>query len=295
MLTDEIANELERVFGGSNLFAKWPDFRTELQFKMGTLRLTKGQPIFTPGDNTRYLYLVMNGSVIEQSLRDKDGQAGPIWLELKHETGSYFGQHALFTERYDSYAVAGEDATILTMAAADLRAALERNPELYEELLQEKLAGRLRRIPLLRSLQDWQVRRLTQVIQDKQNFTRGELLPLNDKAGVWIVDWGQIEVTGPASRAGGTEAPWRISAGSFIVAGGTQLATTTSSTLRAGQDQVAHRAEARAHATRAGGRSTAATPAPAIPRGCPRGLRATAAGAAAAAIPSAAHRVATAD
>ena len=204
---------------------------------------SKGTPIFAPGDDTRFLYLVASGSVVERSRRDDEGLNGPVWLELAHKTGSYFGQHALFSERYDSEAMAAEDTMILEMAAADLRTAMERNQDLYEEMLREKLAGRLRRIPLLRGLQDWQIRRLAQVVGDKKVLEKGDPLPLEAEPGVWMVDWGQITVTGQANRAATSGAPWRLTSGNFIVAGG-RNAASASSALRTGAAHSATSAEA---------------------------------------------------
>lgn len=244
MLNDATANDWERIFTGSVLFAKWPSFRNDLQFRVDAVPIAVGRPIFSPGDAPRYLFLVLSGSVIERSLRDHEGLDGPIWLELKHRSGGYFGQHALFTERYDSFAVAAEETLVLRMAAADLRAALERDPDLYEKLLQEKLASRLRRIPLLQALEDWQVRRLTQVIQDKKDLARGARLPLGDEPGVWMMDWGQLAVTGLTSYAGAPDTPWRLSAGNFIISGGAQHMTDVSATLRAGRVHIASGAEA---------------------------------------------------
>lgn len=244
MLNDAIANDWERVFTGSPLFANWPSFRNELQFRMEAVSMPAGRPIFAPGNAPRHLFLILKGAVIERSLRDRDGEEGPIWLELKHESGSYFGQHALFTERYDSFAVTAEETLLLHMPAADLRTALERNSDLYEKLLQEKLASRLRRIPLLRGLADWQVRRLAQVVQEKKDFAKEDRLPIASEPGVWIIDWGQLAVTGPVCTARTPEAAWRLTAGNFVVTGGGQYTADVSVTLRAGHALVADQAVA---------------------------------------------------
>ena len=74
--------------------------------------------------------------------------------------GDYFGQHALFGDQHLSDAVAETEGVLYKMLAGDLRTAMERNSGLYEILLQEKRAGRLRSIPLLRTLTDSQIMRI---------------------------------------------------------------------------------------------------------------------------------------
>ena len=105
------------------------------------------------------------------------------------------------------------------MSAANLRVAMEYNPGLHEILLHEKLAGRLRRVPLLRALDDNEVRWLAQVIEEN-TFAESSLVPVQHMPGIWIIDWGQVEVTGSASlgRPG-----WRLTAGNFFVAAGQSL------------------------------------------------------------------------
>ena len=119
-----------------------------------------------------------------------------------------------FANQYNSRAVATQDTVLYRVDAATLRKALDQNPALQEELLHEKRAGRLRRIPLLHSLTDDQLRWLAQIVQER-NFAKGERLPLTSDAGLWIVDYGQISVTGPANPHEDWE-KWGVTAGNFF-------------------------------------------------------------------------------
>jgi CRP-like cAMP-binding protein len=233
MLDTRQAEEFWKLFGNSPLFARWPEFRNEVFFRLDMISLKAGEPVFAPGAAPTCLYLVYSGTV-RQTVRRPHPVSGQVWLQIEHSAGQYFGQHALFTDlasAYESSATVTADATLFRMTAEDLRFALERNPELHEALLRETLAGRLRRIPLLRSLEDNEIRWLAQVVKE-ETWEIDRELPSPAENGLWIVDWGQIEVTGPVSTAGGSTAgadasqppataskPWRLTAGNFFLTG----------------------------------------------------------------------------
>ncbi len=232
MLDARQAEEFWKLFGDSALFVKWPEFRAELFYRLDVVSLRAGATVFEPGGAPVYLYLVGSG-VIQQTLRHDNPVKGPVWLQVEHKAGQFFGQHALFGEHYRSLAMVTEDATLYLLTAADLRVAMERNTGLHDVLLRETLAGRLRRVPLLRSLEDEEVYWLAQVIEER-HFSENEPLPLADEPGLWIIDWGHVEVTGPANpykspysqspnraaQAIATErnSSWRLTAGHFFLA-----------------------------------------------------------------------------
>ncbi len=97
--------------------------------------------------------------------------------------------------------------------------ALERVPELREELLHDARAGRLRRIPLFRDLSDDQVRWVSQLVEE-HDLAAGQALALDRTPGIWIVDRGQLAVTGPLNPHPADWSPWRITAGNFLISRG---------------------------------------------------------------------------
>ncbi len=207
-----------------------------------------GQLIYDPNTLPIYFYLVMDGVVRESWQRDD----GTVWLQRDHRAGRFFGARVLFpgprrtstsgatflqssvpgrqaaqsdtglTEQYRSTARAVTDAVLYRMTAEDLRIATERNPELSEVLLQETRARRLRRIPLFHDLGDTEARCLAEVI-DEVPVDPGDAIAPGRDTGLWVVDWGQIEVTGPASLNRPEWPKWCISSGNFFLANGPGL------------------------------------------------------------------------
>ena len=230
MVSDAEANKVWGLFGKTSLFAQWPGVRAQLPWLLETESFVEGRTVFEPGDLPVCLYLVAEGKVTETAR-----QEGQPWLKMEFGPGQLFGPQALFTNQYRSRAVAQAGTTLYCMSAATLRVAMEQNRDLSEELLREKRAGRLRRIPLFSHLPDEQIRQLAQVIEE-QDCAEGTGLPLQDKPGIWIVDSGQLRVTGPAARKPGDWPDWGITAGNFIVAPGGDL--------RAGEKCVATGASA---------------------------------------------------
>ena len=113
-LSQEQAAEVWDLFGSSPLFAKWPEARQELASLLDVIQLAAGTPVFSPGDAPECLYLVGAG-VVRQTLRRDNPITGPIWLELRHESGDYFGQHAVFAGRHESSAFVMEDTRLYRM------------------------------------------------------------------------------------------------------------------------------------------------------------------------------------
>ncbi len=232
-ISNRDADRFWELFGTSPLFAKWVGAQARIPSLVEPVTLQEDRVVYEPGDTPQYLFLVIAGKVVE-TVRHQ----GRPWLQSEYGPGQFFGQQAIFTNQYQSRAVAQPGTVLYRMSAGDLRIAMEQNPDLAEELLHEKRAGRLRRIPLFRWLSDAQIRQLAQVIEE-QDCAEGASLPLAEKPGIWIVDWGQLLVTGPiaAQRPGWAE--WGITAGNFLVAHG------AGRRLRAGERCTA--SAARAH------------------------------------------------
>ena len=224
-LTSAEQAQLWPVLKDSPLVQKWADFRTILFPRLDLRTFGPGEIVFRPGDPPKHLFIVARGNVV-MTLQE----GGEPWYEQALQPGEFFGQQALFEESYRATARVpnrGEPALLLLMSATDLRVALERAPELREDLLHEARAGRLRRIPLFRDLNDDQIRWLAQLVQER-DLPAGTSLPLDRLPGIWIVERGQLAVTGPLHPAPADWEVWRITAGNFLVArGNPELVPTT--------------------------------------------------------------------
>lgn len=211
MLNEEERTEFWATFRNSPLFKEWKDAEKTLHGQFDRQPFRPGDIVFHAGDSADYLYLVGSGVISQSSKQD-----GVEWLHRRFTSGDYFGQHTLFGDKHHSDAVAETDGVLYKMFAGHLRTAMERNSGLYETLLQEKRASRLRSIPLFRALTDSQIMRLSLIVEEV-SFQRGDSVPLGQKPGVWIIGFGQVRVTGPSSLG---HANWRLSAGNFFFAPG---------------------------------------------------------------------------
>jgi CRP-like cAMP-binding protein/uncharacterized membrane protein YdbT with pleckstrin-like domain len=216
-LTRSEQQQVWQVLQNAPLIQNWPDFRTHFLPNLDLEAYGPGQFVFRPGDRPLHLYIVTEGRV-QMRLRDSDEG----WFEQEIRPGGFFGQQALFDEQYRSVARVpnGAERVVLLKITADiLRVALERAPNLREDLLREGLASRLRRIPLFRTLSDDQVRWLAQLVQERKE-PAGAAINLTEEPGIWIVDRGQMVVTGPLNPYPRPWPEWRLTAGNFFVARG---------------------------------------------------------------------------
>ncbi len=204
------------VFKKSPLFADWKGAEAGLSTQFYKVLKQAGEIVFRADERADFLYLVGSGAVLETLKHD-----GVVWMQREYRTGEYFGQHALFHETHISDAVARVPTLLYAIPAGVLRSAMERNPDLFETLLHEKRASRLRSIPLLRELSDGELMRLTLVVQEIE-CKEGEELPLARRPGLYIVDYGQIRVTGSASF---DRNDWRLTAGNFFLTEGVLYGT----------------------------------------------------------------------
>ena len=202
------------LFRDSPIFAKWPDGLALISSLLEVMPLRPDRVVYRPGNVPTHLYLVGGGSVQQTVAR-----AGRVWLQQELAPGQFFGQEALFSGAYQALATAAPGSLIYRMSVADARVALEKNQDLREEFLHEKRAGRLRRIPLLRGLNDMEVRALAQVIAERELLAR-QSLPLRDEPGLWIVDRGQVKLRGAINPHPLAWSEWAITAGEFFIAVG---------------------------------------------------------------------------
>lgn len=212
--------EIWEVLKTSPLMQKWPQFRTQVLPDAEVAQYRSGDFVFRRGDAPHHLFIVVAGTVL---VRLQEG--GEAWFEQEVQPGQIFGQQALWDEAYRTtarVAMRGMPATLLLIEASALRVALERMPDLREELLHDGRAGRLRRVPLFRDLNDDQVRWLAQLVEER-NLRPGAVLELRQGPGIWIIDRGQLAVTGPLNPLPNEWPTWRITAGNFLVAAGNPM------------------------------------------------------------------------
>ena len=197
------------AFKKSPLFADWRGAEAGLSTQFRKIVKQSGEAIFVTGQPADALYLVGSG-VVRETLKHN----GNVWMQREYRPGEYFGQHALFHQTHISEAVAESPAVTVVYAipAGVLRSAMERNPAFFEILLHETRAGRLRSIPLFRELSDAELTQLALVIQQIE-YKANQEIPLDRQPGLYVIDYGQIEVTGPAVL---DPKGWRLTAGNFF-------------------------------------------------------------------------------
>ncbi len=162
--------------------------------------IQRGDIIYRPGDPPHHFFIVGAGEVVEQVHRQ-----GRAWLERRLGPGDFFGQQGLYSQNYASTVIVEEPGHLLYLSATSLRKLLELAPSFLDSLLPEKRAQRLRGIPLLRSLEDAEIRWLALATQER-TLQPGDVAPM-DPPGLWLIDYGWIEVEGPQ----------RLTAGNFFL------------------------------------------------------------------------------
>ena len=214
-LTEAERKDFWSLFKDKPLFAKWKAAEAQVNPQIEKQVFKPNQAIFRQGALAEYVYLVGQGTIAQNIT-----EGGVQWLRRELKRGDYFGHQALFSDRYAAEAVAVTEAVIYMLPAQTLRLAMEANPDLYEELLHEKRGERLRAIPLFRSLSAEQLLRLG-ALMDEVTVDAGADLPLSEKPGLWIVDYGHVRVAGRASFG---RSNFRLTAGNFFTTEGTREA-----------------------------------------------------------------------
>lgn len=211
MLSEAETEQVRKLFRESPLFTKWRGARARVASLLVAMSLPDGGVVYQPGTPPQWLYLVVSGKVTETTSYE-----GKLWQRREYGPGQYFGQQDLFTKEHSSRAVAEPGTTLYCMSEHSVRIGLEQNAELAEEMLRKKRASRLRRIPLFRHLPDQQIRQLAHIIEE-QDAAEGSELSLQEKPGIWLVDWGQVRVTGPLASGHPAWEDWGLTAGNFFV------------------------------------------------------------------------------
>ena len=210
-LTPQQAEQVHGLLAGLPLAGQSPAFLRDLASVLTAVQYPARSAFFSAGCPADTLYLLLEGRVV-QTL----GAGGQPWFQKQLQRGEFFGQHALLGGQSQMRAVALTDATVCQMPAPALRLLLDRYPDFQEALLNEKRAARLRSIPLFAGLTDAEIRWLAQSMVEEQ-LRAGQAAPLAQKPGLWVIDWGQVQVSGPAAMG---RSAWCLTAGNFFASPG---------------------------------------------------------------------------
>ena len=210
-LSEQERKEAWEALKNTPLAKLWPEMEKIYLPLTDKVSLTPGQWVFQQGDPPQDFYIVGSG-LLGQTLR----RNGDAWLQRNLGPADIFGQGALYLKEQQTEVRAVRATVIYRMRPTDLRAALEHNEKLYEYVLRDKLIVRLRTFPLLRSVSDAQLRWVAAFTQE-QEVAQDADVPMAGKAGLWLIERGQIEVAGPVAPG---RSNWRLTAGNFFLSGG---------------------------------------------------------------------------
>lgn len=173
--------------------ATWPQAELEkLARVIEELRVPARSFVFDSRYQADDAYIVYSGQV-RQSVANAQGVE---WWRRILQPGELFTQQALFRgASYASTAVAESDSVLLRISAAALSELLIKHPELWA-IFYTNTAARLQAVPLLRSLDDHQIERLS-VSANELSVEAGQPIcsAEQEDGNLYIVDWGQVRVT----------------------------------------------------------------------------------------------------
>jgi CRP-like cAMP-binding protein len=227
LLTEQECKAAWEAIKTTPLAQIWPELEKIYLPLTEKVDLAPDQYVFRQGDAAERFYIVGSG-LLRQTLQ-RDGNA---WVQRELSAGDIFGQGALYLREQQTEVQAVRASVIYRMSPNDLRTALERNEKLFEFVLREKQIMRLRSFPLLRCLTDAQLGWVAALIEEIVIAPDADV-PMTGKAGLWIIERGQIGVTGPAARG---RPVTRLTAGNFFLTPGPDV--------RHGADCVAQTARA---------------------------------------------------
>lgn len=230
-------NEIREFLSERPRLATWPPAEVDqLARDVEVKEVPVGKIVFDARYQADDAYLVYSGQV-RQSVASAQGEE---WWHRTLNAGDFFTQQALFRgASYASTAEAEQDSILLRVSAALLSELLIRHPELWA-IFYTNTAARLQAMPLLRSLDDDQIERLS-VSANDMTVEAGETICSASQADgqLYLIDWGQVRIveqvqtemsgggqliaTGPTpeviQQQGFAELPHLLTAGNFFVGG----------------------------------------------------------------------------
>lgn len=185
--------EIYSALKGLPRLSTWPDSELrELAKEVETVTPQAGNFVFDPAFKSDDAYIVHEGQV-RQSVLSANGDE--FWHRILGKR-DIFAQQSLFRgQHYATTARAEQDSTLFRISATTLSKLLVRHPELWS-IFYASSAPRLQAIPLLRSLDDDQIDRLSVAIEEKEFSPGQRICSATDPNGsVWLIDTGQVKVT----------------------------------------------------------------------------------------------------
>jgi CRP-like cAMP-binding protein/uncharacterized membrane protein YdbT with pleckstrin-like domain len=186
-------NEISEFLSQRPRLATWPPAEVDKMAKeVEVIQKLAGEFVFDTTYQADDAYLVYSGQV-RQSVASAQGVE---WWHRTLRDGEFFTQQALFRgASYASTARAEQNSVLLRVSAAVLSELLAKHPELWS-IFYTNTAARLQAIPLLRSLDDHQIERLS-VTANEVTFEPGETICSANQANgeLFIIDWGQVRIT----------------------------------------------------------------------------------------------------
>ncbi|MEJ5199604.1 MAG: cyclic nucleotide-binding domain-containing protein, partial [Anaerolineae bacterium] len=211
MLNDAQMAEAWEVLKDTALVKAWPNFKSDYLPRLDRVDYAAGAWVTHADDPPGDFYIVGAGEARARLYR-----RGHLWFSWEMQAGDCFGQSALYLDLPQVEVQAVQPTVFYRLRAFDLRSAIERNEKLYELILRQDLASRLRRLPLLRTLDDPTIRQIAPLVEEIE-LPADRDVDLTAGGSLYVIERGQVTVTGPAALG---RSEWRLTAGNFFVAPG---------------------------------------------------------------------------
>jgi CRP-like cAMP-binding protein/membrane protein YdbS with pleckstrin-like domain len=176
--------------------------------------LTRGDILFRQGTPAPSVYFVEQGKVAEVEY----DQAGMETTYRRASEGEYLGRYALVTgQPFRVTAIAEEDTTLLAIPLRHLTPLLFEHEDWRSWFFHTGIASRLRSVPLLIGLSDWDVYRLADAVEVETRAVGDTIFRAGDKAdSFYIVDQGQVIETPSPGLQPQHDWPRYYAAGNFF-------------------------------------------------------------------------------
>jgi len=228
MLNDAQIAEAWEVLKDTPLAKTWTELKSDYLWRCDRIEVQAGAVLMQPTDPPADFYIVGAGRARGRLYREDRP-----WFAWDLKAGHCFGQAALYFNLPQIEVVAVEPTVFYRLRLSDLRSAIEHNEKLYEFLLHQDLAGRLRRLPVLRTVDNTTILQIAALVEVVDLAAERDV-DLSQAGSFYVIEYGQVAVTGPAAFG---LPEWRLTAGNFFMAPG--------ATPRPGQNCTADTARTR--------------------------------------------------
>jgi CRP-like cAMP-binding protein/membrane protein YdbS with pleckstrin-like domain len=191
-----------------------PDQVKALLPRVEEIPLSRGDILFRQGTPAPAVYFVEQGKVAEVEY-DQTG----LETTYRHAgEGEYLGRYALVTgQPFRATAIAEENTTLLAIPLRHLQPLLFAHEDWRGWFFHTEIASRLRSVPLLIGLSDWDVYRLADAVEAETHEAGETIFRAGDEAdSFYIVDQGQVMETPSPSLQPQQDWPRYYAAGNFF-------------------------------------------------------------------------------